>query len=252
MRDLPRLLAAARRDPSRVVVEGFHALKHAVRFGAAVDWAVTPDPGGLDRLVRTLAPDLVGSVATDTGPGTGPAAVRAVTVDPSLWRRLCPQDLPTPALAVARRPGPPELRTVARDRAVVLLDRPTHAGNLGAVVRVAAAADAGAVVAVGGVDPWHPAAVRGAAGLQFALPVTRVADPPPLDRPLIAVDPGGAPLPRVRIPPSAVLAFGSERTGLRPSVLARAESAVAIPMRPGVSSLNLATAVAVVLYHGRV
>ncbi len=45
-----------------------------------------------------------------------------------------------------------------------------------------------------------------------------------------------------------VLAFGTERGGLSPALLARADRRVRIPMRPGVSSLNLATAVAVVLY----
>lgn len=50
------------------------------------------------------------------------------------------------------------------------------------------------------------------------------------------------------LPPGAMLAFGSERRGLCPALLARADRSLAIPMRPGVSSLNLATAVAVVLY----
>ena len=48
--------------------------------------------------------------------------------------------------------------------------------------------------------------------------------------------------------PDAVLAFGSERHGLGAGLLGRADVRVGIPMRPGVSSLNLATAVAVVLY----
>ena len=50
------------------------------------------------------------------------------------------------------------------------------------------------------------------------------------------------------LPDDAVLAFGSERHGLGAALLARADARVGIPMRPGVSSLNLATAVAVVLY----
>ena len=44
-------------------------------------------------------------------------------------------------------------------------------GNMGACVRVAAAADAAGVLTTGGNDPWHPDALRGAAGLHFALPV---------------------------------------------------------------------------------
>ena len=41
-----------------------------------------------------------------------------------------------------------------------------------------------------------------------------------------------------------MLAFGTERDGLSDELLARADARVALPMRPGVSSLNLATAVA--------
>ena len=50
------------------------------------------------------------------------------------------------------------------------------------------------------------------------------------------------------LPPGATLAFGTERDGLSDEVIARATAHVSIPMRAGVSSLNLATAVAVVLY----
>jgi len=48
-----------------------------------------------------------------------------------------------------------------------------------------------------------------------------------------------------------VLAFGSERRGLSEAMLGRADRRIAIPMRAGVSSLNLAAAVAVVLYAWR-
>jgi TrmH family RNA methyltransferase len=48
-----------------------------------------------------------------------------------------------------------------------------------------------------------------------------------------------------------VLAFGSERSGLSPGLLSAAHRSIRIPMQPGISSLNLATAVAVVLYAWR-
>jgi TrmH family RNA methyltransferase len=128
---------------------------------------------------------------------------------------------------------------------VVLLEDPRHLGNVGAVVRVAAAAGAAGVLTTGGRDPWDPAALRGSAGLHYALPVGRV-DGPPADRPLAALDPEGEPL--AALPAGAVLAFGTERHGLSAALRARADVRVAIPMRPGVSSLNLATAAAVALY----
>ena len=54
-----------------------------------------------------------------------------------------------------------------------------------------------------------------------------------------------------RLPPRAVLAFGTERHGLTGGLLERAERRIAIPMRAGVSSLNLATSVAVTLFTWR-
>ena len=52
-------------------------------------------------------------------------------------------------------------------------------------------------------------------------------------------------------PERAILAFGGERAGLSSELMAAAERRVSIPMAAGVSSLNLATAVAVVLYSGK-
>jgi len=204
-----------------VVLEGLHPLKHALRFGASVSRAVAPDPGAVLALARELAPDVADRIAALLEQGE----VRE----------------PFDVVAWARRPAPRELG----DGPVVLLDGPRRLGNVGAAVRVAAAAGAGGVLVRGDADPWHPAAVRGAAGLQFALPVERV-DAAPADRALVAVDPAGEPLGE--IPAGAVLAFGAERHGLSAEIRDRADLTVGLPMRPGVSSLNLATAVAAVLY----
>jgi RNA methyltransferase, TrmH family len=228
--DVERLLAAARGDSGLVVLEGFHALKHALRFGAEVLVAATADPDGLAALAAELAPDLDLGVVE-----TVPAA--ALGARPHHTR----------VVAVARRP-PFDPRSLPRGR-IVLLEDPRHLGNVGAVVRVAAAAGAAAVLTTGARDPWEPAALRGSAGLHFALPVGRV-DPGALgDRPLVALDPEGEPL--AALPDDAFVAFGTERHGLSGELLERAALRVAIPMRPGVSSLNLATAVAVALYSAR-
>ena len=225
MDDVRAWLAAARADRGLVVLEGFHALKHALRFGAEVLGAATTDPAALAALAAELAPDLrLDGLVTAVG-DLGPDAHH------------------TGVVAVARRPRF-DAGALGPGR-VVLLDAPRHPGNVGAAVRVAAAAGAAGVLVTGDRDPWAPAALRGSAGLHFALPVGRVDDPPP-GRPLIALDAGGAALGA--LPDDAVLAFGSERHGLGPALLARADARVGIPMRPGVSSLNLATAVAIVLY----
>jgi TrmH family RNA methyltransferase len=232
----------ARRDRGLVVIEGFHALKHALRFGAELEAAYAVDPDGLEALAGDLAPDLRGRFATAVEP------IDAATLD-----RLAPLTPRTGVIAIARRPGVDVAAVLADPRAapVVLLEDPRNMGNIGAAVRVAAAADAAALLSTGEHDPWHADAVRGAAGLQFALPVTSVEALPRDGRPLLAVDPEGEPLRPAELPPRAVLAFGTERDGLSRSLLAEADARLSIPMKAGVSSLNLATSIAAVLFAWR-
>jgi TrmH family RNA methyltransferase len=233
----------ARKDPELAVLEGFHALKHALRFGAEVLETAIVAPDALGRLVASLAPDLSERLP----------ASDARIVTPQVFARLAPRPPATGVIAIARRrPAiPAEILGAAEPAPVVLLVRPWHAGNLGAAVRVAAAAEAAGLLALGGRDPWEPEAIRGAAGLQFALPVAGLDVLPSTDRPFVAVDPGGDPPPACGLPARALLAFGTERHGLDEALLSRADLRVAIPMLKGVSSLNLATAVAVALYGWR-
>jgi RNA methyltransferase, TrmH family len=233
---------AARRDPGLAVLEGFHALKHALRFGAEVLEAVATDPEELERLAGELAPDLAGELAA-----------RVTPVDAEVLAKLAPQAPRTGVVAIARRPAVDVAGALSDERPapLVLLEDPRTMGNMGACVRVAAAADAAAVLTTGDNDPWHPDALRGSAGLHFALPVASIERLPESDRPLVAIDPGGEDLTPRALDPRAVLAFGSERYGLSAELLARADARLAIPMRKGVSSLNLATAVAAVLFSQR-
>ncbi len=233
-------VVAARRDPDRVLLEGVHALKHALRFGADVEVVATDDPAGLGTLLEQLAPDVRARVES-----------RAVVVDAAGWKRIAPRPLPSPALSVARHPHPTVADVLGAPGRLLVLDRPRHLGNLGACIRVAAAAGAGGVLVVGEADPWHRTAVRAAAGLQFALPTARTDALPAVDRPIVALDPDGEPLHGRALPEEAVLLVGTERGGLAAELLARADERRAIEMCAGVSSLNLATAVAVALYAGR-
>jgi len=240
--DLVQRFRRARRDPGLAVLEGFHALKHALRFGAEVVEVVAVDPAELDRLAAELAPDLAGSLAP-----------RATSVDEEVLAELVPQAPRTGVVAIARRPAVDVAAALADQRRgpVVLLEDPRSMGNMGACVRVAAAADAAAVLTTGHNDPWNPEALRGAAGLHFALPVAAVEALPRSDRPLVAIDPDGDDLSPGELPPRAVLAFGTERHGLSAALLDRADARLGIPMRAGVSSLNLATSVAAVLFSQR-
>jgi tRNA(Leu) C34 or U34 (ribose-2'-O)-methylase TrmL len=122
---------------------------------------------------------------------------------------------------------------------VVLLEDPRHFGNVGAVIRVAAAVEVAGVLTTGRQDPWDPVAVRGSAGLHFALPVARVEQLPPTDRPLLAFDPEGEELRPELVPGRALLAFGTERAGLSKELLGRADTRLRLTMREGVPSRNL-------------
>ena len=77
------------------------------------------------------------------------------------------------------------------------------------------------------------------------------SSPPAGDRPLIAIDPEGERLGESEFDPRSILAFGTERYGLSEALLERADARLAIPMREGVSSLNLATTVSAVLFSQR-
>jgi RNA methyltransferase, TrmH family len=235
----------ARRDPALAVLEGFHALKHALRFHAAVREIVTSDAAELRRLAATLAADVGARMS-----------VGAREVDGAVFAQLAPLAPATGVIALAeRRVADPSV--VLHDPApapAILLEDPRDLGNMGACVRVAAAADAAAVLTTGGHDPWHPDAVRGAAGLHYALPVCRVTLADVLrgrERPLLAFDPHGAAFDPSALDARAVLAFGTERHGLSRELIASADACVSIPMRAGVSSLNLATSVAAVLFAWR-
>ncbi len=229
----------ARSDSSLALLEGFHPIKHAIRFGAELMEVVCLSAAELARLTANHAPDIAGAFDRDV-----------TEVSSQVFGELAPLAPPTGVIAIARRPAV-SLTDLLNNHApapVVLLERPRNLGNIGAVVRVAAAAGAAGVLTIGTQDPWHPAALIGGAGLQFALPVTRTAALPVSDRPLVVIDPDGEPLQECSLPARAILAFAAERAGLSGELMASAGRRVSIPMCAGVSSLNLATAVAVVLY----
>ncbi|WP_143532673.1 TrmH family RNA methyltransferase [Saccharothrix sp. ALI-22-I] len=221
----------------RVVLEGFHAVKHALRFEAEVGRVVVVDREKALALARSHAPDLV-----EVFEG------RVEVVDRAEFERVIGRSHPTGVGGVAERPVV-EVGAVDRDSPLVLLDNPRNLGNFGAVIRVAAGLGAGGVASLGDVDPWHPNVLRGSAGLHFALPVGRLGGVGEVEGMVIAFDADGRELRDVRIPDDAVLAFGSERHGLSEEVRERADLVVSLPMRPKVSSYNLTTSVAMGLYH---
>jgi tRNA G18 (ribose-2'-O)-methylase SpoU len=221
-----------------VLLDGFHALKHALRFGAEVPVAVTTDR----RTALALAPDV-----RDT------LDALLTEVPEAMYRTFVPRPHPTAVVALAVRPAREanlqQLGHMPRRTPVVVLDNPRNLGNAGAVIRLAAGFGATGVVTTGTLDPWHPTVVRAGAGLHYATAVERLAVDELPPGPVFALDPEGDDIRGLKIPDDAVLAFGSERSGLSAELRARTDHLVALPMRPQVSSYNLATSVAMTLYH---
>ncbi|MGW2781834.1 TrmH family RNA methyltransferase [Streptomyces populi] len=225
-----------------VLLDGFHALKHAVRFGARVPVAVTTDRRAVLELAGELAPDV--RAALDG---------LLTEVPQTAFTALVPRPHPTSVAALAVRPSRAAnleaLARVPRTAPVIVLDNPRNLGNAGAVIRLAAGFGATGVVTTGTLDPWHPTVVRGGAGLHFATAVERLtADELPAG-PVFALDPEGEDIRGTKLPDDALLAFGSERSGLSAELRSRADHLVSLPMRPQVSSYNLATSVAMTLFH---
>ncbi|MGW6916533.1 TrmH family RNA methyltransferase [Kitasatospora sp. NPDC054939] len=233
---------AEARAPGTVLLDGFHTLKHALRFGGGVRRVLTADRAALLGLAAELAEDVV------------PAVDRlAVEVPAGRLKELVPRLHPTGVAALADRPAV-DANLAALDRRprrapIVLLENPRNLGNVGAVIRLAAGFGATGVVTTGDLDPWHPAVLRGSAGLHWATAVERVALDGLPAGPLHVLDPEGEDIRAVDVPDDALLAFGTERHGVSAELRARADRLVAVPMQPGVSSFNLATSVAMGLFH---
>lgn len=139
-----------------------------------------------------------------------------------------------------------------RDTVVIALDGVQDPGNVGTIVRLAAAFDAAGVLLLPGcADPFGPKAIRASAGAILNVPVAEIATEellslsrPPASRQLFATAMSGS----VVDPPArdAVLVFGNEGTGVSAEVLQQATK-LAIPMTNRVESLNVATSAAILL-----
>lgn len=233
-----------RRSDSLVTLEGFHALKHALRFNGKVLRAVSPDKDKLLRLTEQLAPDILEQLSK-----------LIQQVDVSVYNQLAPIPPRSGVIALAKRPKY-SLETVLKSgKNIVLLDDPRDHQNVGAVIRVGAAADAGAVLTTGNLDPWKPSVIRGSAGLHFALPVTpiqlnNIRDILQAGYQLIGLDERGE-IMQKQSPQNnkIVFVFGSERVGIGSEIRQNLTQIIRIPMKEKVSSLNLATSVAITLYN---
>lgn len=141
---------------------------------------------------------------------------------------------------------------------LVLLDGVTDPGNLGAILRTAAAAGvAGVLLGTEGTVGLTGAVAKTSAGAVERIPVARDGRPARLLERLgeqgfltVALDPrGGRPWDTARLRGRIVFVAGGEGRGLRPSVLEACRERVAIPLDRRVESLNVGVALGVVLFE---
>ncbi|WP_372679465.1 RsmG family class I SAM-dependent methyltransferase [Desulfosarcina sp.] len=123
--------------------------------------------------------------------------------------------------------------------------------NVGAVVRSAVAFGVDRIVLLAeSANPFHPKAVRASAGTVLAAGLFQgpSLSEIPQDLPVIALAPSGRTLAQTQFPQSFCLLPGMEGPGLPSRWQA---NTVAVPMAPGVESLNAAVATAIALYEWR-
>jgi TrmH family RNA methyltransferase len=232
-RDLTRRKA---RDKSGLfVAEGIRTVEELLASGIPITGAITCDL--LDRTARgaALAAQLH---ARD---------VDVIRVSEREFLSATDTENPQGVLAVATQPAP-----VAR---LLVLDGIQDPGNVGTLLRTATALGAAATLVLPGtVDPWNAKVVRSAVGIQFRHRTIGCTE-----EEMVAFLRGngvalwgaaleGRPVGELVPPARLALAVGNEGAGLKDSVRDACEGLVALPMAPGVESLNVAVAAGIALY----
>jgi TrmH family RNA methyltransferase len=170
-----------------------------------------------------------------------------VEVDPAVLASVSTLGSGTRVLAVWPRLEPADVRTGP----CLYLQGVGDPGNVGTIIRSAAALGAGEVVlGPDCADPFAPKAVRASMGAILGHAPRRAGiEETPTPR-LALVAHGGEPLERVlaaREP--ATVCLGAEREGLDPAALAACDAGATIPLRAGAESVNVAAAAAIALYR---
>jgi TrmH family RNA methyltransferase len=222
--------ARDRAELGRALLEGPHLLEEALASGVRVE------------RVFALAED-----------GASAAAARRcgaglVVVDERVLQRLATTEHPQSPVAVMVIPPAP--LPSAGDLLVAWgVGDP---GNVGTLIRCAAAFGLGFAAGPGTADPWAPKVLRAAAGGHFRAGVMRVEALETLrtgGRRLVATVARGGMAPSDLPPGPLGVLVGDEARGLPADVVAGCDLAVTIPMPGGAESLNAAVAGAIVAYE---
>jgi TrmH family RNA methyltransferase len=187
------------------------------------------------------------------------ADVEIVEVAPLEFGSAAETESPQGVLAIGEIPDR-SLTTLhlAGEARIVVLDAVQDPGNVGTILRTAAALGATAAVALPGtVDLWNAKVVRSAMGAGFHFPAfsTTWAD---LDAfrerhgvALWGTDSSGTALAELHAPARLALVVGNEGAGLSEEARCRADVLAALPIGSVVESLNVAVATGIFLYQLR-
>lgn len=233
-----RKLAAepgAYRKTGSVWIEGDHLLRAALQRGWRPALVVLTEAAMQDAALAALAE----------------SAPRALVVPAALFKALSGLESPAQIGAELNLPAAPALDPQA---ASVVLDRLQDAGNVGAILRSAAAFGVRQVLAIKGTAAlWSPKVVRAGQGAHFGLRLIEglaVDELAPLTVPLVATSSHtGQALHRVALPAPCAWVMGHEGRGVSAELMARCALTVGIPQPGGEESLNVAAAAAICLYE---
>lgn len=235
LKDLRRLAqdSGAWRKQGRVWLEGDHLCRAALERGVTPELAVFSE--GFWPQARTE---------------WGAAAIKNIAIADPLFHGISGLESPAPMGFVVAVPAQPALDPAA---ATVVLDRLQDAGNVGAILRSAAAFGFRQVVALKGTAAlWSPKVLRAGMGAHFGLRLLDAVEPDALGAlavPLLVTSShGGELLHRASLPWPCAWVLGHEGQGVSPEVAARAALAVRIAQPGGEESLNVASAAAICLH----
>ncbi|MGE0311616.1 MAG: TrmH family RNA methyltransferase [Lautropia sp.] len=238
--------ARARRERASSVLEGIHLVQAWIDHGSSVDELV------LGEASLTLAP-------VQALLARGARSIRRVLLlDDRLFEQLGTMPSAAPVLAVVTTPSP--TLPTRLDGDALLLDRVQDPGNVGAIIRSAAAAGVGHLLTTPQTAwCWSPKVLRAAMGGHFALSIHESV---PWDAvralanasglPLAAtVLRDGRPIHDADLRPRCLWVFGNEGAGVDPTMLATRDWRLTIEHGTGVESLNVAAAAAICLFEQR-
>jgi RNA methyltransferase, TrmH family len=217
-----------RQDNAATLLEGPQLLEEALTAGVAIRALFAlPDDDTTIRLARVNGLELT-------------------EVSQAALDRLSGTKSPRGPVAVIPIPEPPS-RFYGNLVVSVGVSDP---GNMGALIRTAAAFDWGFAYTTGSADPWSPKTLRGAMGGHFRTAVMPLDDLDEIDSwtTVATVVQGGIPPAEASGGPYAVL-VGEEASGLPAEVAADCDLRVTIPMPGGTESLNAGVAAGIVVYE---